>query len=83
MNNIYKLHAAEEYCSRETRLKECFQKGKKELAVEVLQDLIKDEKSISLNSWKLRYINQLLIASGTGMNICQKYVKERTNFSYL
>ena len=52
LNNIYKLHAAEEYCSRETRLKECFQKGKKELAVEVLQDLIKDEKSISLNSWK-------------------------------
>lgn len=42
------MHAAEEYCSRETRLKECFQKGKKELAVEVLQDLIKDEKSISL-----------------------------------
>lgn len=36
LNNIYKLHAAEEYCSRETRLKECFQKGKKELAVEVL-----------------------------------------------
>ena len=34
------MHAAEEYCSRETRLKECFQKGKKELAVEVLQDLI-------------------------------------------
>ena len=29
LNNIYKLHAAEEYCSRETRLKECFQKGKK------------------------------------------------------
>lgn len=29
-----------------------FSKGKKELAVEVLQDLIKDEKSISLNSWK-------------------------------
>ena len=27
-------------------------KRKKELAVEVLQDLIKDEKSISLNSWK-------------------------------
>ena len=46
------LNLTFQYYSRETRLKECFQKGKKELAVDVLQDLIKDQKSNSLNSWK-------------------------------
>ena len=45
--------------------------------------LIRWKNPFHLIHGKLRYINQLLIASGTGMNICQKYVKERTNFSYL